>query len=131
MLSQAKRTTILELQPQGVSKREIAQVLAISRVAVRKVLRANSTAVPELHRAGKAEPYRQRILELFGNCKGSLVRVHEELVAAGAEMSYPALTAFCRRHGIGQTPPVAAGQYHFEWANNRKLPITRLIVSAP
>ena len=29
-------------------------------------------------------------------------------------MSYPALTAFCRRHGIGQAPPVAAGQYHFE-----------------
>ena len=42
------------------------------------------------------------------------MRVHEELVAAGAEMSYPALTAFCRRHGIGQAPPVAAGQYHFE-----------------
>ena len=42
------------------------------------------------------------------------MRVHEELIASGAEMSYPALTAFCRRHGIGQTPPVAAGQYHFE-----------------
>jgi len=41
------------------------------------------------------------------------VRVHEELVAAGAELSYPALTAFCRRHGIGQAPPVASGQYHF------------------
>jgi hypothetical protein len=24
------------------------------------------------------------------------------------------LTAFCRRQGIGQAPPVAAGQYHFE-----------------
>jgi hypothetical protein len=35
-------------------------------------------------------------------------------VAAGAELSYPALTAFCRRHGIGQAPPVASGQYHFE-----------------
>ena len=35
-------------------------------------------------------------------------------MAAGAEMSYPALTAFCRRHGIGQAPPVAAGQYYFE-----------------
>lgn len=35
-------------------------------------------------------------------------------MAAGAELSYPALTAFCRRHGIGQTPPVASGQYHFE-----------------
>ena len=29
-------------------------------------------------------------------------------------MSYQALTAFCRRHGIGQTPKVPAGQYHFE-----------------
>jgi hypothetical protein len=98
----------------GVSKREIARVLEISRVAVRKVLRSNSTEVPELQRPEKAEPYRQQILELFGKCKGNLVRVHEELIASGAEMSYPALTAFCRRHGIGQTPPVAAGQYHFE-----------------
>jgi len=41
------------------------------------------------------------------------VRVHEELVAGGAKLSYPALTAFCRRHGIGQAPPEAAGQYSF------------------
>ena len=60
MLSQAQRTTILELNTQGVSKREIARVLGISRVAVRKVLRENSTAVPALHRTEKAEPYRQR-----------------------------------------------------------------------
>jgi hypothetical protein len=42
------------------------------------------------------------------------VRVHEELTASGAQLSYPALTAFCRRHGIGQTPVVPVGQYHFE-----------------
>ena len=114
MLSQAQRTTILELQAQGVSKRQIARVLGISRVAVRKVLRSNSTALPELQRAEKAKPYRQQILELFSTCKGNLVRVHEELVISGAELSYPALTAFCRRHGIGQAPPVAVGQYHFE-----------------
>jgi hypothetical protein len=42
------------------------------------------------------------------------VRVHEDLVAGGAELSYPALTAFCRRHGIGQAPVVAAGRYEFE-----------------
>src|SRR5215469_13181653 len=95
MLSQAQRTTILELSTQGVSKREIARVMGISRVAVRKVLRSNSTAVPELQRAEKAEPHRQQILELFDKCKGNLVRVHEELVAAGAELSYPALTAYC------------------------------------
>lgn len=114
MLSQAQRTTILELSAQQVSKREIARVLGISRVAVRRVLRSNSTAVPELNRAEKAEPYRQRILELFSGCKGNLVRVHEELTAVGAELSYAALTAFCRRHGIGQAPVVPAGRYEFE-----------------
>jgi hypothetical protein len=35
------------------------------------------------------------------------------LIAVGAQLSYPALTAFCRRHGIGYQPPVAAGQYDF------------------
>src|SRR4051812_13998404 len=113
MLSQAQRTTILELHAQGVAKREIARVMGISRVAVRKVLRSNSSAVPELPRSEKAEPYRQQILELFDTCQGNLVRVHEELGAGGAELSYPALTAFCRRHGIGYQPPVAAGQYDF------------------
>jgi transposase len=113
MLSQAQRTTILELHTQGVGKREIARVLGVSRVAIRRVLRSNSTAVPEMQRAEKAEPYRQQILELFDRCKGNLVRVHEELQAGGAEMSYAALTAFCRRHGIGYRPPVAAGQYEF------------------
>ena len=114
MLSPSQRTTILELNTQGVSKRQIARVLSISRQAVRRVLRSNSPQVPELHRAEKAEPYRQQILELFATCKGNLVRVHEELAATGAALSYPALTAFCRRHGIGQAPPVPAGQYHFE-----------------
>lgn len=114
MLSQAQRTTILELSAQGVSHREIARVLQVSRLSVRKVLRSNSIHVPELHRAEKAEPYRQRILELLIACKGNLVRVHEELRAGGAALSYPALTAFCRRQGIGQTPLVPAGQYHFD-----------------
>src|ERR1019366_7673135 len=113
MLSQAQRTTILELNTQQVSKREIARVLGISRVAVRKVLRANSNAVPELHRVEKAEPHRQQILELFDRCQGNLVRVHEELLAGGAQLSYTALTAFCRRHGIGYAPPTPSGQYEF------------------
>ena len=114
MLSQAQRTTILELSAKGVSKREIARVLKLSRVTVRQVLAANSTSVPEIQRAEKAEPYRQQILDLLSPCKGNLVRVHEELLAGGARMSYPALTAFCRRQGIAQTPLVPSGQYHFE-----------------
>jgi transposase len=114
MLSQAQRTAILELSAKGVSLREIAQVLRLSRLTVRKVLRSNSTSVPEIQRAEKAEPYREQILDLLTSCKGNLVRVHEELIAGGAALSYPALTGFCRRQGIGQTPIVPAGRYHFE-----------------
>jgi transposase len=97
-----------------VSKHEIARVLKLSRPTVRKVLRSNSTNVPEIPRAEKAEPYRQQILDLLLTCKGNLVRVHEDLVADGATLSYQALTGFCRRQGIGQTPITPAGQYHFE-----------------
>ena len=42
------------------------------------------------------------------------MRVHEELVADGAALSYQALTAFCRRQGIGQESLAPTGRYHFE-----------------
>ena len=42
------------------------------------------------------------------------MRVHEELIASGAALSYQSLTGFCRKHGIGQQPIVPAGRYHFE-----------------
>lgn len=113
MLSQNQRTTILELAGQGVSRHEIARVLKISRGTVKKVLRSGHAAVPLIERAEKCEPYRQQILELLSSCKGNLVRVLEELSAQGANLSYSGLTAYCRRHGIGQAPVVPAGRYHF------------------
>ena len=114
MLSQQQRTAILELNAKKVSNREIARVLKLSRPSVRKVLRSNSAAVPPILRQEKAEPYRQRILDLLTKCKGNLVRVHEELAADGATLSYAALTSFCRRQGIGQKPIVPSGRYDFK-----------------
>jgi transposase len=114
MLSQSQRTAILELHHKGTHQREIARLLHLSRHSVRKVLQSNSSAVPKIEREEKAAPYRQQILELLETCKGNLVRVHEELLAGGADLSYQALTAFCRRQGIGQTPLVPAGRYHFD-----------------
>src|SRR5258708_18772720 len=113
MLSQSRRAAILELHVQAVSKREIARVLKVSRRTVREVLRSGSAEVPMLSRTEICEPYRQQILELLSLWKGNLVRVQEELAASGATLSYSALTSFCRRHGIGQAPMVAAGRYHF------------------
>ena len=113
MLSQNLRTAILELHRKGVGKRQIARALRISRAAVKKVIHSSSSVPPPIARAEKAEPYRQRILDLYASCQGNLVRVHEELLADGAQLSYPALTAFCRRQDIGQKPKLPAGQYHF------------------
>jgi hypothetical protein len=79
MLSQAQRTAILELQREGSEQtRDLARAAGVAS-DVRKVLRSNSTSVPEIQRKEKAEPYRQQILDLLASCKGNLVRVHEEL----------------------------------------------------
>jgi transposase len=113
MVDHGQRMAILELHRKRVSIRNISRAMKLSRKVVRKVLRASSAEVPRIQRAEKAEPHREDIVELYQRCGGNLVRVHEELVIAGAELSYQALTAFCRRQGIGQEPKVAAGQYHF------------------
>jgi transposase len=104
---------VLRLHAEGHGTRAIGVALGISRGAVRRVLREGRAQVRRLERAEKGEPHREQILELYAACKGNLVRVHEELVSAGAQLSYPALTAFCRRHGIGYTPPQPAGRYEF------------------
>ncbi len=113
MLDQSTRAAILKLHEQGHSIRATARALKCSRGAVREVLRSATEIVPTLVREEKATPYRDQILDLYGRCNGNLVRVHEELVAAGAQLSYPALTAFCRRQRIGQQPPRPVGEYHF------------------
>jgi transposase len=114
MLDQSTRVAILRLHEEGHGTRSIARALGISRGAAKDVLEAGTAEVPEMTRTETAEPYREQILELLPQCKGNLVRVHEEIVAAGAKVSYPALTAYCRRHGIGHEPPEPVGQYHFE-----------------
>jgi predicted transcriptional regulator len=114
MLDQTTRQTILTLRDAGNGIRAIARALGISRVAVKRVLAGGSASPPQLERAEKAEPYRDDILTLLAECKGNLVRVHEELETRGiVTLSYPALTAFCRKHGIGHVPKKPAGRYPF------------------
>jgi len=113
MLEQSVRQAILERQRRGQSVRAIARALHVSRAAVRDVLRRGSAEVPQLARPEKALAHREDILRLLQECAGSFTRVHEELTKAGLQLSYPAFTAFCRRHGIGQAPKQPAGHYDF------------------
>ena len=104
MLAQGTRQAILELHGRGQGVRAIARALQVSRAAVREVLRRGSAEVPRLARPEKALEHRDEILRLLRECDGSFMRVHEELTGAGLQLSYPAFTAFCRRHAIGQPP---------------------------
>jgi hypothetical protein len=97
-----------------LSNRAIAKALGVSRDSVERVIESGTAEVPRLERSEKAGPYHERIIELISTCEGNLVRVHEELGQEGCELSYPALTAYCRRHGLGKEPEPRAGQYHFE-----------------
>lgn len=114
MLDETTRQTILTLAAKQVPKRKIARLLGISRHSVREVIASGSHEPKEIERAEKAAPHRDEILRLHRVCKGNRVRVHEELLAQGVEISYPALTAYCRRHGIGTVPKVPVGRYPFE-----------------
>lgn len=113
MLDEATRAAILKLTEEGHGTRAIARVLAISRGAVRSVRVLGGAAPPRIKRPEKAETHLDRIRELHESCRGNLVRVHEELAKAGIEISYQALTGFCRRHGIGRKPKVPSGTYTF------------------
>jgi transposase len=115
MLDQSIRTSILTLREAGHGTRSIARTLGISRGAVKAVLAEQQPVPPLIARAGQLDPLRDEVLALYASCKGNLVRVHEELrVQHGSTTSYQALTAFCRRHGIGHAPPVPAGRYEFK-----------------
>ena len=113
MLDQTTRTAILGLHERGVSRRAIARTLRLSRKAVKQVVQGGRAEVPAPERDELAAPFHEQILEWYAKCGGHLGRVHEELCAAGAKLSYQALTGYCRRHGIGREPKMPAGRYDF------------------
>ena len=108
------RAAILELTKKGHGVRVISRTLEVSRKTIRRVVRSGNAEVSSVSRRELAELHEGRIRTLFLECKGNLVRVHEELQASNVALSYSTLTAFCRRRGIGQVQKKPAGTYHFD-----------------
>lgn len=114
MLDEDRRTAIFALISQGHSVRAVAKALRVSRNTVREVLASGSRTVPPRERPSRLEGYRDQLGELHLECRGNLVRVHEELEKReGIQISYQALTAFCRQHGIGVATKIPVGRYDF------------------
>lgn len=113
MLDADTRTAILKLAAEGCSKHFIAEALGVSRNTVKRALKQGDAIPAAKPRPERAEPFAERILALYTECKGNLVRVHEELAAEGIALAYSTLTAHCRRAGIGVVPKEPKGRYEF------------------
>jgi len=114
MLNEETRTAILQLHVRGASLHAIARDLHVSRTTARKVVASGRTETPDLARPSQGDPWHEDILREHTRVKGRLVLVHRALLAKGATLSYQALTAYCRRHGIGVKAKVPSGSYSFE-----------------
>lgn len=115
MLDRDTRAVILRLHREGYGSRRIAQGVGVSRNAVRDVIRSGQVEVPALERPEQLAKHRARVRELYAECRGNLVRVHEVLEERdGLVVPYSTLTGFCRRYRIGTKPKTPAGRYHFE-----------------
>ena len=114
MLNLEKRTAILALVKEGHSLRSIAKALKVSPTTVKKVVEAGQAQVPRLDRDEQLLPYIDQVRQLSKVCDGNLVRVHEELAARhDVDVAYSTLTAFCRRHEIGESTKKRVGRYEF------------------
>jgi len=89
-------------------------MLGVSRSFVQRLIQRGTEEVPERSTASILSPHLERVRAEVGLCKGNLIRVQEELVADGIEVSYSALTRFVRKHGIGRPPQLPVGRYDFE-----------------
>jgi len=114
MLDRETRTAILRLHRERYGIRRIARALGVSRNSVREVLRSGVAEVPRLERATVLDEHLPRVRELYVVCEGNLVRVAEELEAEGVSVAYSTLSAFCRRQGLGRSPPPLVGRYVFQ-----------------
>ena len=111
MIDQETRRTILKLHKLQYGTRKIARTVKVSRTKVKEIIAANTDEVPPVKREVAAEKHRARIVCELAACQGNQVRVHEELVNDGIDISYPALTYFVRKNNLLKPPPLPAGRY--------------------
>ena len=88
---------IRDMKNKGMSNREIAMDLSISRNTVSKLLRTTRlTDHRKRKRGSKLDPYRDRIRELINQHDLSSVRILEEIRKIGYNGGYTILKEYCR-----------------------------------
>ena len=100
------------MEATGVKLRNISRILKISRNTVRKVIRGGRKE--QSVKVSKYEQHLPAIRDLFRQCRGNVVRVHEEFNAQfNIDIPYQTLTWLTRKHEIRTTKKKRSGEYHF------------------
>lgn len=87
---------IRNMKEQGMSKREIAKELGISRNTVTKMLKTTRVKEHQSRKRGsKLDPYREKVKEFIGKYNLSSIRILEEIRKLGYDGGYTILKDYC------------------------------------
>jgi len=102
MIEPEKRKAIHFMSQEGMSVREIARRLRVSRQAVRNAIRDGGEA-PPFSRSAKIQIDPDLLRRLHDECKGWKQRIHEKLIEEEKiQVAYSTLTRRLRELGIGR-----------------------------
>jgi transposase len=104
MIAADKRKAIFLLHSEGMSVRQIARRLGVSRNTVRTIIEQEG-ATPKTVRSDKQRIEEELLRRLHQECAGRIQRMHEKLIEEeGVQVTYSTLTRMLRELGIS-TPP--------------------------
>ena len=104
MIEPDKRKAIYLLHREGMSQREIARRLSLSRGTVQTVIEQRGQEV-RTPRKDKQTIDPDLLRRLYQECEGRVQRMHEKLVEEnGLAVKYSTLTRMVRELGLGQGP---------------------------
>jgi transposase len=100
MIEADKRKAIFLLHQEGMSLRDIAKKLGVSRNTARTIIEQDGT-IPKTVRSDKQRIDEQLLRRLYQECTGRIQRMHEKLTEEeGIQVTYPTLTRMLREVGI-------------------------------
>lgn len=101
MISAEKRQAVYLLHDEGMSIRDIAKNLHISRKCVRRII-AEKGSLPRADRQGKKSIDSELIRKLYVDCDGYIQRIHEKIKEEEhINIGYSTLTRMVRSLGLG------------------------------
>src|SRR2546429_403595 len=105
MIEADKRKAVFLLHQEGMSIREMARRLQLSRNTVRTILKQQGE-MPTYRRKHKVRIEAELLERLYRDCHGWAQRVHEKLVEEeGIQIPYSTLTRLLREMGLSKQQP--------------------------